>query len=169
VRFDLTTANVLGASRWVGNVESMRGRHPGDLDARGRSDGDAHHTYRSRSDFVRSVAGDCQTASWEDKDVTAPADQFVDLAKRGQDAVAGFTKVWADSVQTFADKTTPNGAGLPDVQSYLDSYFDFADKVLAHQRELTLQFVGAASRATSVVAEQARTLAAQAANGTNHS
>lgn len=109
--------------------------------------------------------------------MTAPADQladqFIDLAKRSQEAAAGVTRAWFDSLQSITGTVLPGGAlptgTVPDIQSFVDGYFDVANRLLAGQRELALQVVEAATRTTSAVAEQAaqqaRVVAEQGANG----
>ncbi len=66
--------------------------------------------------------------------MTAPTDQFVDIAKRSQEAVTTAVRTWADSVQSFTGNLTAGHAQLPDPQTVVDGYFDFAEKVLATQR-----------------------------------
>ena len=85
--------------------------------------------------------------------MTAPTDQFVDIAKRSQEAVTTAVRTWADSVHSL----TGLGAGqaqLPDPQSVVDTYFDFVEKVLANQRRLASQFVSASVKAGETVQEQ---------------
>ena len=101
--------------------------------------------------------------------MTAPTDQFVDIAKRSQEAVTTAVRTWADSVHNL----TGLGAGqspLPDPQSVVDTYFDFAEKVLAGQRQLARRFVTASLRAGETVQEQVTQVTdqvtAQTVNGT---
>ena len=42
--------------------------------------------------------------------MTAPTDQFVDIAKRSQEAVTTAVRTWADSVQSFAGSLTAGQA-----------------------------------------------------------
>ena len=99
--------------------------------------------------------------------MTAPTDQFVDLATRGQEAVTTAVRTWTDSVQSFASRLTAGQA--PDLQSVVEQYFDFAEKVLANQREFAQQWASAAARASEAVTEQAQratqSVAAHTANG----
>ena len=101
--------------------------------------------------------------------MTAPTDQFVDIAKRSQEAVTTAVQTWADTVQGFASKLTSGPTQLPDLQSIVEQYFDFAEKVLANQREFAQQWASAASKATEAVTEQAQratqSVAAHTANG----
>jgi hypothetical protein len=86
--------------------------------------------------------------------MTAPTDQFVDIAKRSQEAVSTAVRSWADTVQSFAGNLNAGQGQLPNPQNVVDTYFDFAEKVLANQRQLTTQFVSASVKAGETVQEQ---------------
>ena len=86
--------------------------------------------------------------------MTAPTDQFVDIAKRSQEAVSTAVRSWADSVQSFAGNLNAGQGQLPNPQSVIDTYFDFAEKVLASQRHLATQFVSVSVKAGETVQEQ---------------
>ena len=90
--------------------------------------------------------------------MTAPTDQFADIAERSQEAVTTAVRIWTDAVQSF----TGNQPTLPDAQTVVDTYFDFAEKALAKQRELAQQAVTAGVTATKTVSEQAAKVTAQA-------
>jgi hypothetical protein len=102
--------------------------------------------------------------------MTAPTDQFVDIAKRSQEAVTTAVRSWADTVQSFAGNLTAGQSQLPDPQSAVDTYFDFVEKVLANQRQLASQFVSASVKAGETVQEQVskvtEQVTAQTVNGT---
>lgn len=102
--------------------------------------------------------------------MTAPTDQFVDIAKRSQEAVTTAMRTWADSVQSFTGNLSGGHAHLADPQSVVDGYFDFAEKVLATQRRVTSEFVSASLKAGETVQQQVakatETVTAQAVNGT---
>ena len=102
--------------------------------------------------------------------MTAPTDQFVDIAKRSQEAVTTAVRTWADTVQGFAGNLNAGQAQLPDAQTVVDTYFDFAEKVLANQRQLASQFVAASVKAGESVQQQASQVTdqvtAQTVNGT---
>ena len=102
--------------------------------------------------------------------MTAPTDQFVDIANRGQEAVTTAVRTWTDSVQSFASKLTAGQGQLPDLQGVVEQYFDFAEKVLANQREFAQQWASAATKATEAVTEQAQratqSVTSQTVNGT---
>ena len=101
--------------------------------------------------------------------MTAPTDQFVDIANRGQEAVTTAVRTWTDTVQTFASKLTAGQSPVTDLQGVVDQYFDFAEKVLANQRELVSQWASATVKASEAVTEQAQratqSVAAHAQNG----
>ena len=86
--------------------------------------------------------------------MTAPTDQFVDIAKRSQEAVSTAVRSWADSVQNLAGNFNAGQTQLPDPQSVVDTYFDFAEKFLANQRQLATQFVSVSVKAGETVQEQ---------------
>ena len=52
--------------------------------------------------------------------MTAPTDQFVDIANRSQEAVTSAVQTWADTVQSFASKPTTGQSQLPDLSSVVD-------------------------------------------------
>lgn len=101
--------------------------------------------------------------------MTAPTDQFVDIANRSQEAVTAAVRSWADTVQSVTGKLTSGQSQLPDLHNVVDQYFDFAEQVLANQRQLAQQWASAAVKATESVAEQAQratqSVAAHSANG----
>jgi hypothetical protein len=86
--------------------------------------------------------------------MTAPTDQFVDIAKRSQEAVSTAVRSWAESVQSFAGNLSAGQHHLPNPQTVVDTYFDFAEKVLANQRQLATEFVSASVKAGETVQEQ---------------
>jgi len=101
--------------------------------------------------------------------MTAPTDQFVDIANRGQEAVTTAVRTWTDTVQSFASKLTAGQSPVTDLQGVVDQYFDFAEKVLANQREFANQWASATAKASEAVTEQAQratqSVAAHAKNG----
>ena len=101
--------------------------------------------------------------------MTAPTDQFVDLANRSQEAVTTAVRTWTDSVQSFASTLAAGEGQLPDLQGAVDQYFDFVEKVLANQREFAQQWASAAAKASEAVTEQAQratqSVVAHTANG----
>ena len=84
--------------------------------------------------------------------MTAPTDQFVDIAKRSQEAVTTAVRSWTDAVQSFTNGEQPS---LPDARQIVDTYFDYAEKALAAQRDVVTQAVAAGVKATEAFADQA--------------
>ncbi len=102
--------------------------------------------------------------------MTAPTDQFVDIANRSQEAVTAAVRNWTDTVQSVTGKLTSGQSQLPDLQNVVDQYFDFVEQVLANQRQFAQQWASATVKATESVTEQAQratqSVAAHSANGT---
>jgi hypothetical protein len=90
--------------------------------------------------------------------MTAPTDQIADITKRSQKAVTTAVRNWTDAVQSF----TGDQPTLPDAQTVVDTYFDFAAKALAKQREAAQQAVAAGVKAAKAVSDQAAKVTAQA-------
>ena len=88
--------------------------------------------------------------------MTVPTGQFVDAANRSQEAVTTAVHSWADTMQSFASKLASGQSQMPDLQHVVDQYFDFAEKVLASQREFAQQWASATLKATEAVTEQAQ-------------
>lgn len=71
--------------------------------------------------------------------MTATQEMFTDTARRGQDATISAMETWADTVKKmFGTLPTPDGK-IPNaaefMDNYFDVYFDYAEHVLATQRE----------------------------------
>ena len=104
--------------------------------------------------------------------MSAPTDQFIDTTNRSQDAFAAAAQTWADFVQSMAGNVSGGDAPIPamtQVQPYVDSFFDLADKLLSNQRAIVHLWLDAATKANEAVAEQAvratKSVSAHAANG----
>ena len=101
--------------------------------------------------------------------MTAPTDQFVDIANRSQEVVTTAVRTWADTLQSLTSKLSSGQSQLPGLSSVVDQYFDFAQKVLANHREFAQQWASATDKATEAVTEQAQratqSIAANVANG----
>ena len=89
--------------------------------------------------------------------MTAPTDQIADFTKRSQEAVTTAVRTWTDAVQSFSG----NQATLPDANTLVDTYFDFAEKALSFQRDAAKQAVAAGVKAAEAVKEQASKVTAQ--------
>ena len=102
--------------------------------------------------------------------MTAPTDQFVDIANRSQEAVTAAVRSWTDTVQSVTGKLTSGQSQLPDLQNVVDQYFDFVEQVLANQRQFVQQWASATVKATESVTEQAQratqSVAQHTVNGT---
>jgi len=95
--------------------------------------------------------------------MTAPTDQFVDIANRSQEAVTTAVRTWAETMQSFANAAASGPSQLPDMQGVVEQYFDLAGKILAGQRELAQQWASAAVKATGAVTGQSRSATQPAA------
>ncbi len=102
--------------------------------------------------------------------MSAPYPQYVDNTNFGQEAVTTAVRSWADTVQSFAGSLSSAQSQLPDLQGVVEQYFDFAEKVLAQQRQFAQQWASATGKAVGAVTEQAQratqSVAAHTANGT---
>lgn len=100
--------------------------------------------------------------------MTAPTDQFADIAKRSQEAVTAVVRNWSDVLQTWtgAFAAAPK---LPDAQAVVDQYFDFAQQVLDNQRAFAQTILTAGTQAAESVTEQAQRVAENVKAHTLHS
>jgi len=89
--------------------------------------------------------------------MTAPTDQLTDFTKRSQEAVTTAVRTWTDAVQSISG----NQPALPDAYALVNTYFDFAEKALAAQREAAQQAVSAGVKATEALKDQASKVTAQ--------
>lgn len=88
--------------------------------------------------------------------MTASTEQFVDIAKRGQDLVTESVRSWTDTVQGFAGQFTGGTRPqLPDTAAAVDRVFDFYEQVLGQQRQLAKTVVGAGHSVVDQWSEQA--------------
>ena len=83
--------------------------------------------------------------------MTAPTDQIADFTKRSQEAVSTAVRTWTDAVQSLSGSQPT----LPDANTLVDTYFDFAEKALSFQRDAAKQAVAAGVKAAEAVKEQA--------------
>ena len=83
--------------------------------------------------------------------MTAPGEPIAELAKRGQEMVSSAVQSWADTVHAFASNST---ADPTNAQGYVDTVFDFAEQVLASQREIARQWMSVAGNATEGLSQQ---------------
>lgn len=90
--------------------------------------------------------------------MTAPTDQFADVAKRSQEAVSAVVRNWSDVLQSWTGAFAA-GPKLPDAQAVVDQYFDFAQQVLDNQRAFAQTILTAGTHAAESVTEQAQRVA----------
>ena len=101
--------------------------------------------------------------------MTAPTDQFVDIAKRSQDVMTESVKTWFETMQGFAGQFSGNGRPqLPDAGVTVDRMFDFAEQVLGQQREFAKTVVGASQHAVDTWTELAAKVAEQVTDNAVH-
>ena len=90
--------------------------------------------------------------------------QFDKIAQQSQDAVSGAVRTWADTVQRLSGQP---GSSVPDVGAVVDNAFDFAERLLATQREFTKSVLEAyASTSGKVTDATAQTLNRATEQGT---
>ncbi len=79
-----------------------------------------------------------------------PSNPFSKIAKQGQEAMSGAVRTWAETVQRLSGQA---GASTPDVSAVVDNAFDFAERVLATQREFTKSVLQAYASTTGKVSQ----------------
>jgi hypothetical protein len=85
--------------------------------------------------------------------MTAPTDQFAEIATKAQESVTTAVRTWADALQSVADGFTGDRPALPDANVFVDRYFDFAQQVLDNQRSFTRNVLSVSTQAAQA-AEQ---------------
>lgn len=85
--------------------------------------------------------------------MTTPHDTMTDAARRGQEAFTSALQIWADSVHKFAPTSNARWHGAVEV---VDTMFDFADHMLASQREFTKVWLSATTSAATTAASAAQ-------------
>jgi hypothetical protein len=86
--------------------------------------------------------------------VTAPADQFVEIANRAQEAVTAAFRAWGETIQTLTAGFAEGAPALPAAPILVDRYFDLAQQALDAQRQFAQGVVAACTQAAETVAEQ---------------
>ena len=94
--------------------------------------------------------------------MTAPTDQFTQLADRGQDAFSAAVRAWQNTLRSYSG-AAPSTEALPDVDATVDAAFDLAARVLDSQREFTKALLSMATQSFKTITEQATQVADQAA------
>ncbi|MGH3776884.1 MAG: hypothetical protein ACRDRR_14350 [Pseudonocardiaceae bacterium] len=85
--------------------------------------------------------------------MTATQEIFTDTARRSQDATISAMEMWADSLKKmFGSLPTPDGK-IPNAAEFLDHYFDvyfdYAEHVLATQREFAKSLMSVTTSAAT--------------------
>ncbi len=91
-----------------------------------------------------------------EKTMTTPQDQFTQVARQGQDAVAKAMRTWTESVQSMVGSGTSAQSGLPSPQQVLDNVFDFAEQLLASQRAFATRVLAVGLEANDAATAKAR-------------
>jgi hypothetical protein len=94
--------------------------------------------------------------------MTAPTDQFTQLAHRGQEAFSAAVRAWQNTLRSYPG-AIPSTEALPDVDATVDAAFDLAARMLDGQREFTKALVSVTTQSFTTITEQATQVADQAA------
>lgn len=86
--------------------------------------------------------------------MTAPTDQFAEIATKAQESVTTAVRTWADAMQSVAGGFTGDHAALPDAGVFVERYFDFAQQVLDNQRSFARSVLTAGTQAAQNFSEQ---------------
>lgn len=68
--------------------------------------------------------------------MSAVQDQFASIARQGQDLIGGPLRAWAAFVPRLSGLSSTKPGSVPDISAAVDSAFDFAEQILATQREV---------------------------------
>lgn len=88
--------------------------------------------------------------------MTATQDQFTQVAREGQEAITTAMRTWTENVESMMGSGTPAQSGLPSPQQVLDNVFDFAEQLLASQREFATRVLAAGMEANDAATSKAR-------------
>ena len=88
--------------------------------------------------------------------MTAPQDQFTDVARHGQEAITTALRMWTENLQSMIGGSTSAQSGLPSPQQVVDNVFDFAEQLLASQREFATRVLAAGTEANDAATSKAR-------------
>jgi hypothetical protein len=94
--------------------------------------------------------------------MSAPTDQFTQLAHRGQEAFSAAARAWQNTLRSYPG-AAPSTEAMRDVDATVDAAFDLAARVLDGQREFTKALVSVATQSFKTITEQATQVADQAA------
>jgi hypothetical protein len=88
--------------------------------------------------------------------MTAPEDQFMQVARQGQEAISTAMRTWTETFQTMIGGANPAQSGLPSPQQVLDNVFDFAEQLLASQRAFATRVLAVGMEATDAATSKVR-------------
>lgn len=90
--------------------------------------------------------------------MSSPQDTYTETLRSGQDAVVKAFETWTDTAKDAWTNTS--GAATPEVdpQQVIDQVFDFAEKMLAVQREFAKSLAVTAASATEAVRKQSESV-----------
>lgn len=87
--------------------------------------------------------------------MTSGQDQFAEAARQSREAFTNVLQVWSDTMQNLTRSLTGAGQSrVPDAQALVDNVFDFAEQLLASQRQFTKSLLAASSQAAEAVSDQ---------------
>jgi hypothetical protein len=89
--------------------------------------------------------------------MTTPAatEQFVTLARRGQEATTTAAQAVTEAFRSYAGAVAPQGTGPVDPQAVATATFDLADRLLRAQRQYVATAISLLSEAGETVTAQA--------------
>ena len=87
--------------------------------------------------------------------MTAPQDQFTQVARQGQEAITTAMRTWTENFQSMIGGGNSAQSGLPSPQQVLDNVFDFAEQLLASQRDFAHHVLAAATEANEAATSKA--------------
>jgi hypothetical protein len=82
-------------------------------------------------------------------DATQAEQQYLDAVREGQQAIVDAVEAWSKGVEHLAGSYPPDPGApeLPTAQEVVENAFDFAEKLLAAQREFARNLLEAAAPA----------------------
>jgi flagellar biosynthesis/type III secretory pathway protein FliH len=86
--------------------------------------------------------------------VTSSQEQLADVARQSQEAFTSALQVWSDTMQNFTRSLTGAQSSLPDAQALVDIVFDFAEQLLATQRQIAKSLLAANVQVAEAVSDQ---------------
>jgi len=88
--------------------------------------------------------------------MTTLQDQFTQVARQGQEAITSAMRTWTENFQSMIGGGNPAQSGLPSLQQVVDNVFDFAEQLLASQREFTTHLLAAGMEGNAAATSRAR-------------